>query len=109
LRAYTVVSEPFLEVIRSEETTGPVTSLALSAVSKFLSYNLIGGLFTVIVWQQSYLQFSATVVVFQHKIVDPLFLQIQVTRMLQPVWKTLQMLSHEQDLLELIKPVMVLS
>lgn len=33
---------PFLEVIRSEETTGPVTSLALSAVNKFLSYGLIG-------------------------------------------------------------------
>lgn len=32
---------PFLEVIRSEETTGPVTSLALSSVSKFLSYRLI--------------------------------------------------------------------
>lgn len=33
---------PFLEVIRSEETTGPVTSLALSAVNKFLNYGLIG-------------------------------------------------------------------
>ncbi|XP_065333294.1 Golgi-specific brefeldin A-resistance guanine nucleotide exchange factor 1 isoform X2 [Cloeon dipterum] len=32
---------PFLEVIRSEETTGPVTSLALSAVNKLLSYGLI--------------------------------------------------------------------
>ncbi|RZC32907.1 Sec7 domain containing protein [Asbolus verrucosus] len=32
---------PFLEVIRSEETTGPVTSLALSAVNKFLAYGLI--------------------------------------------------------------------
>uniref|UniRef100_A0A1Q3FES7 Putative golgi-specific brefeldin a-resistance guanine nucleotide exchange factor 1 n=2 Tax=Culex tarsalis TaxID=7177 RepID=A0A1Q3FES7_CULTA len=32
---------PFLEVIRSEDTTGPVTSLALSAVNKFLSYGLI--------------------------------------------------------------------
>ncbi|XP_023706010.1 Golgi-specific brefeldin A-resistance guanine nucleotide exchange factor 1 isoform X5 [Cryptotermes secundus] len=32
---------PFLEVIRSGETTGPVTSLALSAVHKFLSYGLI--------------------------------------------------------------------
>uniref|UniRef100_A0A146LBA7 Golgi-specific brefeldin A-resistance guanine nucleotide exchange factor 1 n=1 Tax=Lygus hesperus TaxID=30085 RepID=A0A146LBA7_LYGHE len=32
---------PFLEVIRSEETTGPVTSLALSSVNKFLSYGLI--------------------------------------------------------------------
>lgn len=33
--------DPFLEVIRSEETTGPVTSLALAAVAKFLSYNLL--------------------------------------------------------------------
>lgn len=32
---------PFLNVI-SEETTGPVTSLALSAVNKFLSYGIIG-------------------------------------------------------------------
>ena len=33
---------PFLEVIRSEDTSGPVTELALSAVFKFLSYGLIG-------------------------------------------------------------------
>ncbi|XP_014241483.1 Golgi-specific brefeldin A-resistance guanine nucleotide exchange factor 1 [Cimex lectularius] len=32
---------PFLEVIRSEETTSPVTSIALSSVNKFLSYGLI--------------------------------------------------------------------
>lgn len=32
---------PFLEVIRSIKTTGPVTSLALSSVNKFLSYGLI--------------------------------------------------------------------
>jgi hypothetical protein len=37
-----VIAGPFLEVIRSEETTGPVTSLALSAVNKFISYGLIG-------------------------------------------------------------------
>ena len=35
---------PFLEVIRSEETTGQITSLALSALNKFLSYGLIGKL-----------------------------------------------------------------
>lgn len=35
---------PFLEVIRSEETTGQITSLALSAIDKFLSYGLIGNL-----------------------------------------------------------------
>lgn len=33
---------PFLDVIRSEETTGPITSLALAGVNKFLSYGLIG-------------------------------------------------------------------
>lgn len=33
---------PFLNLIRSEETTGPVTSLALSAVNKFLNYGIIG-------------------------------------------------------------------
>ncbi|KAJ8916109.1 hypothetical protein NQ315_004476 [Exocentrus adspersus] len=32
---------PFLDVIRSDETTGPVTSLALSAVNKFLCYGII--------------------------------------------------------------------
>lgn len=37
-----VFLNPFLDVIRSEETTGPVTSLALSAVNKFLSYGIIG-------------------------------------------------------------------
>lgn len=35
---------PILEVIRSEDTTGPVTSIALSAVNKFLSYGLIGNI-----------------------------------------------------------------
>lgn len=33
---------PFLDAIRSEETTGTTTSIALSAVNKFLSYGLIG-------------------------------------------------------------------
>eukprot|EP01137_Pigoraptor_chileana_P021559 Opistho-2@85444 len=32
---------PFLEVIRSEETTGPITGVALSSVNKFLSYGII--------------------------------------------------------------------
>ncbi|KZC11781.1 Golgi-specific brefeldin A-resistance guanine nucleotide exchange factor 1 [Dufourea novaeangliae] len=32
---------PFLEIIRSEETTGPVTSIALSAVNKMISYGFI--------------------------------------------------------------------
>ena len=33
---------PFLEVIRSEDTTGPITGVALSSINKFLSYGLIG-------------------------------------------------------------------
>ncbi|KAH8386199.1 hypothetical protein KR200_001021 [Drosophila serrata] len=32
---------PFLEVIRTADTTGPLTSLALASVNKFLSYGLI--------------------------------------------------------------------
>ncbi|XP_052616494.1 Golgi-specific brefeldin A-resistance guanine nucleotide exchange factor 1 isoform X3 [Peromyscus californicus insignis] len=36
-----VFLRPFLEVIRSEDTTGPITGLALSSVNKFLSYTLI--------------------------------------------------------------------
>ena len=32
---------PFLEVIRSENTTGPITGVALSSINKFLSYNLL--------------------------------------------------------------------
>ncbi|KAF7995834.1 hypothetical protein HCN44_006941 [Aphidius gifuensis] len=36
-----VILAPFLEIIRSEETTGPVTSLALAAVYKMICYGLI--------------------------------------------------------------------
>ena len=32
---------PFLDVIRSEVVTGPVTGLALDAMQKFLSYELL--------------------------------------------------------------------
>jgi golgi-specific brefeldin A-resistance guanine nucleotide exchange factor 1 len=32
---------PFLEIIKSEETTGPVTGMALGSVDKFISYGLI--------------------------------------------------------------------
>lgn len=32
------VAEPFLNVIRSEETSGPITGIALSAVLKFIDY-----------------------------------------------------------------------
>lgn len=37
-----VFLNPFLEVIRSEDTTGPITSLALSAINKFLAYGIVG-------------------------------------------------------------------
>lgn len=37
-----VFLSPFLEAIRSEETTGQITAIALSAVNKFLSYGLVG-------------------------------------------------------------------
>ena len=33
---------PFVEVIRSEDTAGPITGVALSSVNKFLSYGLMG-------------------------------------------------------------------
>jgi brefeldin A-resistance guanine nucleotide exchange factor 1 len=33
---------PFLEVIKSEETSGTVTGLALTSIDKFISYGLIG-------------------------------------------------------------------
>ena len=33
---------PFLEVIRSEDTSGPITGIALTSLSKFLSYGLVG-------------------------------------------------------------------
>ena len=36
---------PFLDVIRSEDVTGHVTGLALTAVHKFLAYDMIGKLF----------------------------------------------------------------
>ncbi|XP_063968958.1 Golgi-specific brefeldin A-resistance guanine nucleotide exchange factor 1-like [Lytechinus pictus] len=32
---------PFLDVIRSDDTTGPITGLALSSINKFLSYGLL--------------------------------------------------------------------
>ncbi|XP_056290825.1 Golgi-specific brefeldin A-resistance guanine nucleotide exchange factor 1 isoform X1 [Pseudoliparis swirei] len=36
-----VFLRPFLEVVRSEDTTGPITGLALTSVNKFLSHGLI--------------------------------------------------------------------
>ena len=41
---------PFLEVIRSEDTTGPITGLALTSVNKFLSYGMIGRWFMRKIW-----------------------------------------------------------
>ncbi|XP_059156775.1 Golgi-specific brefeldin A-resistance guanine nucleotide exchange factor 1-like [Physella acuta] len=32
---------PFLDVIRSEDTTGPITGLALNSINKFLTYGLV--------------------------------------------------------------------
>lgn len=37
-----VYLKPFLDVIKSEDTTGPITGVALSSVHKFLSYGSIG-------------------------------------------------------------------
>lgn len=45
---------PFLEVIRSEETTGPMTGVALSAVNKFLSYGLLGKISSYVVPKNCY-------------------------------------------------------
>ncbi|KAF1347875.1 hypothetical protein BDV97DRAFT_298439 [Delphinella strobiligena] len=36
------ILQPFLQVIRSSSTTAPITSLALIAITKMLSYNVIG-------------------------------------------------------------------
>lgn len=38
----TTYLSPFLEIIKSEETNGPITGLALSSIDKFISYGLIG-------------------------------------------------------------------
>jgi hypothetical protein len=40
----TTYLSPFLEIIKSEETNGPITGLALSSIDKFISYGLIGNL-----------------------------------------------------------------
>ncbi|KAF3936102.1 hypothetical protein ABW20_dc0108957 [Dactylellina cionopaga] len=43
IRAFDTPSllHPFLQVVRSSSTSGPITSLALIAITKFFSYNLI--------------------------------------------------------------------
>jgi hypothetical protein len=33
--------QPFLDIILSEETSGPITGVALSAVNKFIKYGFI--------------------------------------------------------------------
>ena len=55
---------PFLEAIRSEETTGPITSISLSAVNKFLSYGLIGKL------QRNFLHINMAIFSLPHR-ADP--------------------------------------
>ena len=38
LQIHLQLPDPFLDVIRSDQTSGPVTGQALSSVGKFLSY-----------------------------------------------------------------------
>ena len=49
---------PFLEVIRSEDTTGPITGLALTSVNKFLSYGLIGRSIFLSFWELNHISVS---------------------------------------------------
>lgn len=46
---------PFLDIIRSEDTSGPLTCLALNAINKFLSYGLIGKDSLLLDWMDSYI------------------------------------------------------
>lgn len=73
---------PFLEAIRSEETTGQITAIALSAVNKFLSYGLIGKC-----KKQTSSQQYVTI----------FFLQIQQTQTLSRLYKILltQLRTHD--------------
>ena len=34
---------PFCQIVQSDDTTGPVTGMAISSLDKLLAYNLIGG------------------------------------------------------------------
>lgn len=37
-----VFLKPFCEVVQSDDTTGPVTGMAIGSLDKFLAYGLIG-------------------------------------------------------------------
>ena len=39
-----VFLHPFCEIIQSDDTTGPVTGMAIGSLDRFLSYGLIGKL-----------------------------------------------------------------
>lgn len=75
-----MITGPFLEVIRSEDTSGPVTELALSAVFKFLSYGLIGIVSFVAAIEHNFL-----ISFIYHSI------QIQPMSQQQLLWKVWQM------------------
>lgn len=49
---------PFLDVIRSDQTNGPVTAQSLSSVAKFLSYGLIDSSRLVFIFHSNSLQLS---------------------------------------------------
>ena len=61
---------PFLEIIRSEETTGSVTRLALLAIKKFISYGLIGKFINLLINYNKYLTvtFSTLININKYKL-----------------------------------------
>jgi hypothetical protein len=42
------ILKPFLDVIKSDKTTGPITGVALSSVYKFLQYGFLGSLHALV-------------------------------------------------------------
>ena len=38
----TTFLKPFCEIVQSDDTTGPVTGMAISSLDKFLAYGLVG-------------------------------------------------------------------
>lgn len=48
---------PFLDVVRSAETSGPITAMALSSINKLLLYEIIG---TGTAWRALSLSLSAS-------------------------------------------------
>lgn len=81
---------PFLEAIRSEETNGPITSIALSAVNKFLSYGLIGKLH----------YYDRRVNMLQHFFFHCQHNQIQQIQIKRVLFKTLLKPLHMRDFSE---------